>query len=274
MNTKTNPSRARLTGAAMTALSLAVLAGCRGERSDEPPRQFIPDMDDSPKFRNQIDARFFEDGRSLRPRVPGSVAFGDSMDPASVHRANYLKADAVLFNGYDPAGEKTKEGDLPFVQSMPASVVDAWMAELSTRGGASKTEDRAAAMLRLVERGQDRFNIYCSACHGYEADGRGLVGLRWGAPPPSFHDPKYKDRAVKTGKDGYIFYTIQHGVPETDPAKPTKMPSYADKVNMLDSWAIVAYIRALQSARTDVPAAAAPAADGSIHTALSTEVTK
>lgn len=274
MKNKPITSGGALTAGVLAALAAgAVLPGCRGERSDDPPHQFIPDMDDSPKFRNQAESRFFEDGRSMRPRVPGTVAFGDSMDPDSVHRAHYLRAIPVVYRGYDPAAEKTAEGDPAYADRMPPEVLDAWMAELATRGGNWKTADRTVAMTRLIERGQERFNIYCAACHGYEADGRGLVGVRWGSPVPGFHDPKYKDRAVKTGKDGYIYQVIQNGVPDTDPSKPPRMPAYRDKVGMLDSWAIVAYIRALQNARTDASTAAAPA-DASARTALSTEVTK
>jgi mono/diheme cytochrome c family protein len=109
----------------------------------------------------------------------------------------------------------------------------------------------------MAVRGQERFNIYCSACHGYEGEGSdvtaltgGLVGRRWNYNVPSLHDPKYKDASVRTGLDGYLFHTIRHGVPEIDPAKPPKMPGYADKISVADSWAVVAYVRALQSSRT------------------------
>lgn len=250
------------------------LSGCRGERSEAPPRQFIPDMDDSPKFRNQTRTEFFADGRMMRPRVPGTVIFGDSTDEASVHRARFLKEDALVFQGLDPALPKTAEGDPAYLNTIPSAALDAWIAEFNLRGkslDASKDADRVAAAEDMVRRGQQRFNIYCSACHGYEGDGRGLVGTRWGSPVPSFHDAKYSDRTVKTGKDGYIFHTILHGVPDADPAKPPKMPSYADKVNTLDAWAIVSYIRALQGSR---PSGSAAAVKPSVEHSLRTEVSQ
>lgn len=256
INTRT--TRRMLAAATIAAAGFALLGGCRGERTEKPPRQFIPDMDDSPKFKNQSRTEFFADGRSMRPRVPGAVAFGDSMDPDSLHRANYLKADTIRYAGYDPAKPKSEEGDPAYVPVMPASVVDAWIAEAATRGlqrDPANPADRQAAVSDMLTRGHERFNIYCSACHGFEGDGRGLVGVRWGYAVPSFHDPKYSDRSVKTGLDGYLFHVIQNGVPDTA-GKAPKMPAYADKVDVADSWAIVTYIRALQAARTSAPAKA------------------
>lgn len=253
----------------------AGLAACRGERSQSPPRQFIPDMDDSPKMRNQTRTAFFSDGRAMRPRVAGTVAFGDDADHAAPGRADYLREDPLVFEGFDPSKPKTAEGDPAYVPVMPAAALDHWIAQANTRGSRydpAVASSRTEAMVALTRRGHERFNIFCSACHGYEGDGQGLVGVRWGAPVPSFHDPKYKDRALKTGMDGYIFHTIRNGVPAADPAKdPPKMPAYADKISVTDSWAIVAYIRALQNARTDSPArAGAATAPG----ALSMEVSK
>ena len=124
----------------------------------------------------------------------------------------------------------------------------------------------------MINRGQERFNIYCSVCHGFKGEGGdpknlkgGVVGQRWLSPVPSYHDPKYSDSKVKTGQDGYIFSVIRNGVPDTE-GKPLKMPSYADKVGELDAWAIVAYVRVLQrswhepAAGTNSAPASSPAA--------------
>lgn len=273
--------RAQPATAALLALAAAaILPACRGERTQSPPRQFIPDMDDSPKMRNQTRTAFFPDGRMMRPRVAGTVAFGDDTDHAAPARADYLREDPLVFDGFDPAKPKSAEGDPAYAPFMPKQVLDHWIAQANTRGfsfNADNAASRSEAMVAMTRRGQERFNIYCSACHGYEGDGQGLVGLRWGAPVPTFHDPKYKDRSLKTGMDGYIFHTIRHGVPAADPVKdPPKMPAYADKISVADAWAIVAYIRALQNARTDQPAKAADAApaDAGAQATLSMEVTK
>lgn len=261
MNTNDFITRATTTAAMLTlCVAGAAMTGCRGERSDSPPRQFIPDMDDTPKFRNQSSAPFFADGRSMRPRVPNTVAFGDDTDAASIRRAAFLKENPLVYQGFDPATPKAAEGDPAYAAVIPAAAIDQWIAEANVKGGGFKADDaasRSQAISAMIKRGQDRFNIYCSACHGYEGDGRGLVGVRWMSPVPTFHDAKYKDRSLKTGKDGYLFHTILHGVPDADPTKPPKMPAYSDKIHAPDAWAIVAYMRALQAARTDNSTASA-----------------
>ncbi len=248
-------STAALVAALSATTVVAGLAGCRDERSEKPPRQFLPDMDDSPKMRNQRQTAFFADGRSMRPRVVGAVAFGDDMDPANPRRADYLMENPLVYLGYDPAAPKSAEGDPAYAPVIPEAAIDQWIAEANMKGAGFDPADgasRTAAVTAMLKRGEERFNIYCSVCHGYEGDGQGLVGRRWGYPVPSYHDAKYKDRSLKTGKDGYLFHVIRTGVPAADPAKESpKMPSYADKVSVVDAWAVVAYVRALQAARIE-----------------------
>ena len=97
----------------------------------------------------------------------------------------------------------------------------------------------------LLERGRQRFTIYCTPCHGMTGDGLGMVVQRGYRQPPSFHIDRLRESPV-----GY-FYDVQ-----------TKgfgsMMDYAAQIPPSDRWAIAAYIRALQlSQRTtiaDVPA--------------------
>lgn len=87
--------------------------------------------------------------------------------------------------------------------------------------------------LEVLERGQERYNIFCSPCHGFVGDGQGIIveyGLR---QPTSFHDPELRDEPP-----GYYFDLISRGT--------RVMPSYASRIRPEDRWAIVAYIRALQ----------------------------
>ncbi len=97
----------------------------------------------------------------------------------------------------------------------------------------------------LLQRGQERFNIYCSPCHSRVGDGQGIVVKRGYLPPPTFHDER-----LRTVPDGHIFDVITRGV--------RNMPSYAHQISVDDRWAIVAYFRALQRSRNaaagDVPA--------------------
>lgn len=87
--------------------------------------------------------------------------------------------------------------------------------------------------LALVERGRQRFNIFCSECHGYGGDGDGMVVRRGFPRPPSFHEP----RLINAPEEHFVdVITHGHGV----------MYSYADRVPPADRWAIAAYVRALQ----------------------------
>ncbi len=88
----------------------------------------------------------------------------------------------------------------------------------------------------LLERGQDRFNIFCSPCHGRIGDGDGMVHRRGFWIPPSLHTDRL--RAVAPG---YLYQVIANGY--------GAMPSYDEQVPTTDRWAIVAYIRALQLSR-------------------------
>jgi mono/diheme cytochrome c family protein len=85
----------------------------------------------------------------------------------------------------------------------------------------------------LVRRGQERYNIFCSPCHGRLGDGRGMIVRRGYKQPTSFHDARLR------GVDADYFVTVitqGFGV----------MPSYAPQVPLEDRWAIAAYVRALQ----------------------------
>jgi mono/diheme cytochrome c family protein len=85
----------------------------------------------------------------------------------------------------------------------------------------------------LLERGRERFSIYCSPCHGYLGGGEGMVVLRGFQHPPSYHIDRLRE-----APDGHFFDVITHGL--------GAMSSYATLVAPPDRWAITAYIRALQ----------------------------
>jgi mono/diheme cytochrome c family protein len=87
--------------------------------------------------------------------------------------------------------------------------------------------------MRLLERGRERYMIYCLPCHSPLGDGDGLVVRRGFPAPPSFH----QDR-LRTAPDRHIYDVISHGY--------GVMVPYADRVEPADRWAIVAFIRALQ----------------------------
>jgi mono/diheme cytochrome c family protein len=82
-------------------------------------------------------------------------------------------------------------------------------------------------------RGQDRFDVFCSPCHGVLADGQGMIVERGFKQPSTFHDQRLYDAA-----DGYFYDIIGNGF--------GVMYGYGSRIQPDDRWAIVAYIRALQ----------------------------
>lgn len=86
---------------------------------------------------------------------------------------------------------------------------------------------------QVLDRGQERFNIYCSPCHGRLGDGNGMIPSRGYRHPPSYHT-----EALRTARTGHFFDVMTNGF--------GAMPTYAPQIPVADRWAIIAYIRALQ----------------------------
>jgi cytochrome c553 len=96
----------------------------------------------------------------------------------------------------------------------------------------------------VLERGQERFDIYCAVCHGRTGEGNGIVVQRGFPAPPSYHLDRLRDAPV-----GHLYDVITRGY--------GAMYSYASRIEPTDRWAIIAYVRALQLSQhatlTDVP---------------------
>jgi hypothetical protein len=88
----------------------------------------------------------------------------------------------------------------------------------------------------LLERGRERYKIFCTPCHGIQGDGNGMVAMRGMKHPPSYHDPR-----LRQVPNGYLYDVITNGF--------GGMLSYSAQVPPADRWAIVAYVRALQLSR-------------------------
>lgn len=92
----------------------------------------------------------------------------------------------------------------------------------------------------LLERGQDRFNIYCAVCHDQTGSGQSVVAKRGIVPPPTYHQERIRSLPI-----GQIYDIASNGV--------RTMPGYRNQVNVRDRWAIVAYVRALQISQFAAP---------------------
>jgi mono/diheme cytochrome c family protein len=152
------------------------------------------EMYDQPRFETYEDSEFFDDGASARPLVEGTVPRPDPGDQGPWSQE--------LFTTGKSAGKLAES--LPF------------------------TVDRA-----VLERGQDRFRIFCTPCHGELGDGRGMIVQRGFNPPPSYHTDELRKQPV-----GHYFDVMTRGF--------GTMYSYASRIPARDRWAIAAYIRALQ----------------------------
>lgn len=162
---------------------------------------------------------------------------------------------------YDPLDEST------FWEDGGAARLPVPGTEISARGGfAASSSGRSGYQLAsrwdrdeyatsnpyplspaLLERGRDRFQIYCALCHGVLGDGDGYIVRRGFPAPPSYHIDR-----LRQAPDSHFFDVITHGY--------GLMYPYADRVSPADRWAIVAYIRALQLSQ-HAPATLLSAAD-------------
>jgi len=97
----------------------------------------------------------------------------------------------------------------------------------------------------LLNRGQQRYGIFCTPCHGLQGDGNGMVVMRGMKRPPTYHQPRLREVP-----NGYIFDVITNGFGQ--------MQGYSAQIPPRDRWAIVAYVRALQLSR-NAPVSELPA---------------
>ena len=185
-----------------TLVLVSSLSGCIGSESSEPPIVGIRNMYNQPRYDTQERQPFFADQRSMRPQVDGTV---------SREMAKSIYVDTGL---------SAKTGD--YLPEVP---------KIATK--------KLGGVAAAVERGQERYNIYCAPCHSVSGDGKGMVSRRaaalgaTGLVAPSFHDDR-----LRHIPDGQLYATIKNGL--------RNMPSYAHNIPVDDRWAIVHYIRALQ----------------------------
>jgi mono/diheme cytochrome c family protein len=183
------------------------------------------DMYDQPRYEPLEASDFFGDGLSARPRVEGTIPLGG------------LRDDEPFYTGKD-------RGEL--VGQIPAAAYRATYDREARHFGRPFDETESAELrLALLKRGRERFDIYCSVCHGRTGDGDGMIVRRGFRQPPSYHSDR-----LRAAPAGHFYEVMTNGF--------GAMPSYANRIEVGDRWAIVAYIRALQLSQNapldDVPA--------------------
>ena len=205
--------------AAICALAL-VLTGCE---------KAMQDMYNQPKYKPLAASTLWPDGQSARPDSAGTV----------VHSAGALAGTSSGRLGTQPLPE-------PTAPVYPVDDRGQVRADLSRGGTApSAAVNPLPITMATLQRGRERFDIYCSPCHSKAGDGDGMVVRRGFPAPPSYHTDR-----LRNAPDAHFFSVITHGY--------GAMYSYADRIAPDDRWAIVAYIRALQLSQhgkiDDVPA--------------------
>ena len=196
---------------ALMALLLVVTTGCRR------------DMQDQPKMKAYRGTTFFGDGLSSRQPIDGTIARG------------YLRENTEFHTG------KKKNASPTATQPQPGTPVDTYPDDITTFPMIVTEE--------VVKRGRERYDIFCSACHGLTGNGDGMIVRRGFRRAASFNDDRLRQAPV-----GHYFDAITNGW--------GAMPSYASQIPPQDRWAIVAYIRALQVSQQNPATAsgASPAA--------------
>lgn len=200
---------------ALIALTVVGIFGVRGQKFTKPPIRVFPDMDEQDKLRAQKPDPFFADGVGSRLPVAGTQPRGFNQEGQSVIGG----IPEPEFGGQPGYYHTGHVGDY-FGNGMPEEL---------------ELDEASAAM--LIERGKERFGIYCAVCHGASANGQGITG-NFGVPAiANLHEARFLSDVYP---DGRVFETITHG--------KGMMSGYGYNIPVRDRWAIVAYVRTLQAA--------------------------
>ena len=188
---------------AFVVVLLVSVLGFRGASFTLPPMDVFPEWT-FPSMRHQP---------KFRPQSSSEFfadGRADRMPPEHTVMRGMLREDDQLYQGKDASGA--------FTRGFPAAL----------------TVD-----LNFVQRGRDRYTIFCAPCHGTIGDGNGITKRYGMGATPTYHDDRLRKMA-----EGELYNTIANGSPNKN------MLPYAGKLSPEDRWAVVAYLRALQRAQT------------------------
>jgi len=188
----------------------------RGSKKSDSPWRLFPDMDEQDVLKAQKPDAFFADGHGARQPVAGTQPIG--FNPEGLKEIGGIpEPEFGGQTGYYYTGDL--EGY--FGNGMPAEL--------------GLTAENAGAFLR---RGEEVFSVNCAICHGKSGDGGGITG-QFGVP--GIANLAGDTYGQATYPDGRIFEVITHG--------KGNMGSYRHNIPVRDRWAVIAYVRAIQTAR-------------------------
>jgi len=181
------------------------------------------DMQDQPKMKPYRGTSFFGDGTSMRQPIDGTIPRGQ------------LRSDTEYFTG--------KKANAPRATATPGTQPQTAGAPANTYPDDIDTFPFPVTK-EVVDRGRQRYEIFCTACHGLTGNGDGMIVRRGFRRAASFNDDRLRQAPV-----GHFFDAITNGW--------GAMPSYASQIPVQDRWAIITYIRALQLSQQNIAAASA-----------------
>ena len=197
----------------VAVVAVISMAGFRGEKFTGTPLQITPDMKHQPKVITQHASRFFQDGRADHPPVVGTIPVGYSL-PGRYYQSGVNNLAASSSFTSEPTYKDTgMMGDV-YGDGIPLEV-----------------------SAKLLDRGRERYEIFCSVCHDRSGSGNGVAKAFGLVTVASLMDDRIKGQA-----DGQIFSTITNG--------KNTMGAYGPNIAVEDRWAIIAHIRALQASQS------------------------
>lgn len=233
--------RFTITSFLLLVLPLSATVGCRGGFSEDTPVVPIRNMYNQPRSDPQSHSDFFQDGRTMRPPVEGAIAQEMPIDLSVESGRTADNASWVL------------EVPTAVIRDfMPTIADDDYRRSMETPRQPQRTfeqfspEERTQARRGMMERGHERFNIYCAPCHSVAGDGLGPIMERAQWLAETLRDPGagglnvptlHEDR-LRSMPDGQLYGVITHGL--------RNMPAYSQSIPLADRWAIVSYVRVLQ----------------------------
>ncbi len=201
---------------AIIVIAAVGVFGIRGTKFTEPPIRLLPDMDDQDVTKAQKQEAFFADGVSSRQPVANTAPIG-----------------------FHPQGE-TKLGGIPEYEFSGGSgyYYTGHVGDYFGSGMPEELKLDEKSAVELLKRGEERYNVYCSVCHGKSGDGAGVTS-NYGVP--GIANLMVDVYASNSYPDGRLYEVITKG--------KGNMSGYGYNIPVRDRWAIVSYIRAMQTAR-------------------------
>lgn len=206
----------------LAGLLIVGMFGSRGHKFSETPVEIFNDMDRQARVNAQSSSDFFADGLGPRKTVEGTFPIGFSIPDKA-----FGDGDAVV-DGFSLPGTYFNSGQIGdyYGDGMPKEI---------------KLDKE------FIDRGKQRYGIYCAVCHADSGDGNGVVrpfGNGGQIPIANLHEARFADpKNPDYRSDGEMFSVITKG--------RGLMGGYGGAIPAKDRWAIIAYLRALQKAKID-----------------------